>query len=501
MEKIKVLEVNNIDLPGKVFNGYNFIDDLDEELFQIKQAVIIKQSNNENVVKIINDNDLINLYEKYELIEEKLSIHNLLSVTSNALMNMPEYKEADLIHFHMFHNTKLSIPSLINISREKKVILSLHDPWFLTGRCVHFYDCDNWKTGCNNCPYLNTLFPFKKDNCKELWKIKKEVLQNSNIEYFVHSKWVEQLAKNSTFIKNKKCIHYIPFGVDLNKYKNYNKKEELRQKYQIGKDEIVLFLRAQLEFKGTEYILEALKLLDINKKITVITCDQKGLLNEVSDKYRIIDLGNLKEDSMIEIMNLCDIFLMPSKAETFGMMAIEAMACEKPVIAFDNTAMPQTIHAPSCGIVVPDKDSYKLMEAIKALSLNDKERVKRGKLGRKICEKNYSYEEYLNGISLAYEKIYNKNLNNKLYLQDFNMEDYERYLYTIKKMLKSKNINKFDGEFIFKHNITYLNLANEEIYRELISGKKKIKIPLKRRIRLFLKKSKIIRNIYYFIKK
>lgn len=500
MKKIKVLEVNNIDLPGKVFNGYNFIDDLNKNKFQIKQAVIIKQSNNNHVVKILDNDKLIQLYEKYQIIEEKLSIHNLLSVTTPALMNMEEYKEADIIHFHMFHNTKLSIPSLIKIANEKKVIISLHDPWFLTGRCVHFYKCDKWKNGCKNCQYLNTLFPFKEDNCSEMWNLKKYTLNNSNIDFFVPSNWLYNLAIESEFIKNKDSIHFIPFGINLDKYKKYNNKKELRKKYKIDEKDIVIFLRAQLEFKGTEYVLEALKLLNVDRKVTVITCDNVGLLNDVKDKCNIIDLGIIQEDKLIEIMNISDIFLMPSKAETFGMMAIEAMACELPVISFDNTALPHTIHAPSCGISVPDKDIVKLMEAIKELILNEKDIIRRGKLGREICLKEYSYQKYLDSLSKEYEKVYKaKKAINTIDEEPFNMEDYEKYIFTIKKLIKKRNITLKDKKFIFNNPISYLNLANEEIYNEIL--KSKIKIPLKRRIRLYLKKSKIIRKIYYSLKK
>jgi len=47
MNKIKVLEVNNIDLPGNRFNGYDMIQDITDNNLKIKQAVIIKKSNND----------------------------------------------------------------------------------------------------------------------------------------------------------------------------------------------------------------------------------------------------------------------------------------------------------------------------------------------------------------------------------------------------------------------------------------------------------------------
>ena len=107
MNRIKILEVNNIDLPGRRFNGYNMLEELSNKDFDIKQAVIIKQSDNDNVVKILNSDQLLSQYYHLFEIEESLSIHNIFSITSPALFDMKEYKEADIVHLHMFHNAKL----------------------------------------------------------------------------------------------------------------------------------------------------------------------------------------------------------------------------------------------------------------------------------------------------------------------------------------------------------------------------------------------------------
>ena len=152
MEKINVLEVNNIDLPGRRFNGYDLLNELkDNDSINIKQIVIQKQSNNNKVKRLLTKNEQIQLLDNLEKFEKNLSIQSNLSITSPALINSKEYKEADIIHFHMFHNTKLSLISLIQICNEKKVIMSFHDPWMITGRCVHFGNCVKWKDGCNEC--------------------------------------------------------------------------------------------------------------------------------------------------------------------------------------------------------------------------------------------------------------------------------------------------------------------------------------------------------------
>lgn len=408
MNKIKVLEVNNIDLPGRRFNGYDMIQDIADENIDIKQAVILKESNNEKVVKILKNKNCRLIHAIFDGVEKEQSVHNVFSITTPALLALPEYEDADIVHFHMFHNTKLSIYSLVKIAHEKKVIISIHDPWFITGRCVHFYECNKWKTGCKKCPNLKNMFELNKDNCSELWNLKKYAFDNIDVDIVCSSDWMIDMAKASPILKHQKNYHKIPLGIDFKKFTTISY-EDARKKLNIKDDEIVLFFRAQNEFKGTPYIVEALKMLDSNKKITLLTCDNKGLINDLKNKYKIIELGQIKDKEMICAMNACDIFLMPSVGESFGMMAIEAMACGKPVIVFDNSALPSVTHAPKCGYLVKNKDSKDLMKAIKYLTENEKDRIKRGKLAKKIVQEEYTLEEYNNKIKELYLSTMTRN--------------------------------------------------------------------------------------------
>ena len=113
------------------------------------------------------------------------SIKSIISVSSPALMHTKEYKEADIIHLHLIHNTGLSLYSLLKMTQEKKVVISLHYAWLLTGRCAYPYDCEKWKSGCKKCGQLATMFPFKEDRCSELWNTKKQILDNIDVDYIV----------------------------------------------------------------------------------------------------------------------------------------------------------------------------------------------------------------------------------------------------------------------------------------------------------------------------
>ncbi len=451
-EKIKVLEVNNIDLPGRRFNGYDLIDYSFKKDIDIIQAVIYKQSQNNKVHRLLKDSEQMQMLENMEKFEtEELSVHSNLSITSPALINSKEYKEADIIHFHMFHNTKLSLISLLQICNEKKVVMSIHDPWTVTGRCVHFGECEKWKTGCKKCQNLNTLFEFKDDNCSSMWKLKQMIYKQINPEIVVSSKYMYDVIKQSPLTKHFTNVHIIPLGINLNKFgKNVNQKEA-RKKFNIPEDNIVLFLRAQEAFKGTSYIVEALQMLDTDKKITILTCDEKNRLEAVKNKYNIIDYGRMNNEELIYAYNACDIFLMPSLGETFGLMAVEAMACSRPVIIFDNTALPAVTHAPECGVLVENKNSNKLMEAIGKLIKNPEERKRRGELGRKICEEEYNIENYNNSLIDLYKKIPERKSQDTFLSKNINY-------YSNESMKIEHELNKFTKANFKENSVEYKEL-------------------------------------------
>jgi glycosyltransferase involved in cell wall biosynthesis len=48
-----------------------------------------------------------------------------------------------------------------------------------------------------------------------------------------------------------------------------------------------------------------------------------------------------KQDAVEEVLSICDLFIMPSEKESFGLAALEAMACEVPVITSDAGGLPE----------------------------------------------------------------------------------------------------------------------------------------------------------------
>ena len=103
-------------------------------------------------------------------------------------------------------------------------------------------------------------------------------------------------------------------------------------------------------------------------------------------------------------LGAADIFLMPSTAEAFGLMAVEAMACGTPVIVFEGTALPKTIHAPLGGLAVPP-DADALAGAIKELLTNTSLRQTMADFGGKIVRRDHTLDLYVSRHLDFYQEL------------------------------------------------------------------------------------------------
>ena len=406
---MNILEITEYDLFGRTFNGYDIMCEMNaENRANVSMKVLRKFSPSKQVVPLFQFKKEVKISDKLREAEREIfNMMSVLSITSPALYESEEYKMADVAHYHQFHNSNLGFFELEKEALLKPTIISFHDPWMMTGRCVHMRECEGFKTGCHNCQRLDTLFDFKEDMSHKMWNIKKSFFESADVDIIVHSDYMYRLAKENPYTKNA-AIHLIPFGVDVNDFCLNKTKAESRKEFGIPENNSVLFFRQQADFKGTNYIVEALSRLENTENITLLTCSEKGLLKSIADRFQIIELGGVSMDTIKECYNACDVFLMPSIGESFGMMAVEAMASGKPVVVFDNTALPSVTNAPEIGVLVRDLDSFDLYKKIKHLIDNPEECKKRGEMGREFVSQKYSPAEYKNKMEETYISAYNR---------------------------------------------------------------------------------------------
>ncbi len=200
----------------------------------------------------------------------------------------------------------------------------------------------------------------------------------------------------------KKC-RVIPYGINTEKYRNAPLAPVLTEKLQ-GKSAVKVFFAGRLVYyKGADVLLRAFEKTE-NCELFIAgtgTLEEELKAQAAQMKQNVHFLGVLSDEDMKSAFADCDIFVLPSVAnsEAFGIVQLEAMVYGKPVI---NTALPTGVPHVSLdgvtGITVPPSDEDALAEAINTLAKDEKLRQKYGQAAALRAEAEFSEEKVLRSL-------------------------------------------------------------------------------------------------------
>jgi glycosyltransferase involved in cell wall biosynthesis len=114
-----------------------------------------------------------------------------------------------------------------------------------------------------------------------------------------------------------------------------------------------------------------------------------GLARDLGISEKVEFLGHVKQVDMPEFLDSIDMLAVPSRAESFGVSSVEAMACGVPVVASSVGGNIEVLDSGRCGVLVEPEDSGKLADAVVKLALDEKERRRLSEAGRKRVIENY----------------------------------------------------------------------------------------------------------------
>jgi len=327
-------------------------------------------------------------------IERRLSLQNMLYPP--ALFYRKHIRQANVLHFQHISHEYLNFMELLMLSRQKAVVLSLHDFSNFTGHCPNPPDgCELWKWGCDPCSDLHSVFGLKRDRAHILWRYKRAIWKKCRMDIVVASRWLlERVNASPLFSHCEK--HLIPFGVDLDVFCPGDS-GSARKELGIPSDHVVLLFRGlDAPAKGLSYLLQALKRLDESgTPVYLLIVNDSGFFSELKGRFGIKEFGVVTDSKeMARIYQAADIFLSPSLQETFGMMCVEAMACGLACVITRGTPLTEITRGTEAALVVPKRDPMLLADAISRLVADVELRRKLGGRGRELASEIYDFRDY-----------------------------------------------------------------------------------------------------------
>lgn len=313
----------------------------------------------------------------------------------------------DIIHLNWIGAGFLRIETLLKL--HKPLVWTLHDMWAFTGGCHYSIGCERYKKSCGACPQLKS----KKlnDLSNWVWKRKKKAWQCLDMVIVTPSRWLSECARSSSLLQNHR-IEVIPNGLDIKRYKPFNKKlarEILDLPYN---RKLILFgamFACSNKHKGFQFLQPALQNLAQNG-----WADQAELIIFGASKppdppdfgLNARYLGRLHDDvSLALLYNAADVFLLPSIQDNLPNTIMESLACGTPVVAFNVGGIPELVEHQINGYVAKAMDIKELTKGIHWVLSDPKRHTQLGKMARKKAIKEYVLELQAQRYRDLYEDI------------------------------------------------------------------------------------------------
>ncbi len=265
------------------------------------------------------------------------------SATRRFLQKVEEY-QPDVIHLHNLHGYYINIELLFQYLKTKRIktVWTLHDCWSFTGHCVHFQEagCDKWRQECGHCP-LKRQYPSSIGLDRSTYNFHKKKALFTGIKdmtILVPSHWMQERVRQS-FLKDYP-IRVIYNGIDLETFHPID--SDFRTKYHLEDKFIILGVaNIWVERKGLAVFLKLAELLGNEYQIVLVGLSQEQI-KELPENI----LGFARTDTPVElaaVYTAADVFVNPSKEETFGLTVAEAMACGTWPIVYADTACAEVV--------------------------------------------------------------------------------------------------------------------------------------------------------------
>jgi len=208
-------------------------------------------------------------------------------------------------------------------------------------------------------------------------------------------------------------IIIVPNGINLSEFENLPQRGEFRRKYGLNHNlKIILYLARINRIKGPDLLVKSFA--ELSKEMAdvklVITGPDDGylpilrkLLKELGSEEKVLFTGPLYGRDKLEAYADADVYVLPSRYETFPVGVLEACACGVPVIVTDRCGIADIIDG-EAGLVVPYDEEH-LQRALIRILGDDKIRLQFGERGKLLVREKFNWGKIAEQVEAVYQSL------------------------------------------------------------------------------------------------
>ena len=314
----------------------------------------------------------------------------------------------DIVNLHWVCGNFISSDDIVWLSRNFKVVWTLHDSWALTGGCHVPQSCVKWQKECKNCPIIGKRFGI--DLARLIFRRKRKKYAKAYFKVIGVSNWMSECAEKSSIL-GKKNIFIGHNTLNQEVFKPHGKSHMRKILGLPHEKRLILFgaMNSTSDFnKGFNLLYDAIRqvtekqMID-NFELMVFGSDEPK--NPPDFGAKVHYMGRFKDNLSLSILyGAADVMVVPSRSESFSNTVQESLSCGTPVVAFRIGGIPDQIDHLQNGYLAEPYDSADLAKGIAYILEDEDRRINMGCIARKKIERLFSWQK----IAEDYIRIYNE---------------------------------------------------------------------------------------------
>ena len=245
-------------------------------------------------------------------------------------------------------------------------------------------------------------------------------------KYINDTEWLltyeaNEVIVNSNYMKSEvqrlfglpfEKINVIPKGVNLNKFIVMDRDYSFRRKYAMDNEKIILFMGRLVYEKGIQHLIAAMpKVLANYHDAKLVIAGKGGMIDELKAQAEYLGISNkvcfagyMNGKDVEKMYKAADISVFPSTYEPFGIVALEGMLAERPIVVSDAGGLGEIVEHGQTGMKSYCGNSNSIADSILELLFNPELCANIVKNAKVKVKNNYNWKKIAQDTHFVYQK-------------------------------------------------------------------------------------------------